>query len=251
MGEQSTEWVRFALGLVVLVGLTLALGRGARLGLGWAPLVALLRATVQLGVVALVLRGVLSVPATVVAFVVLMLATATWTAGGRLHEVWHGRRAALAGVTSGAVLSVGVILALGLVALDAREVVAIGGIVIGSAMSASTLAGRTLLRATRTRGGEVEAWLALGATPSQAHAELGREAVRESLLPNLDQTRSTGLVTLPGAFVGALFGGASPVEAAQFQLVVLAGIALAMTTTALVVTRLLGRSPYVAPATPG
>ena len=76
--------------------------------------------------------------------------------------------------------------------------------------------------------GEVEAWLSLGATPTQAHEEIGREAVRESLLPNLDQTRSTGLVTLPGAFVGALFGGASPAQAAQFQLVVLAGIALTM-----------------------
>ena len=52
-------------------------------------------------------------------------------------------------------------------------------------------------------------------------------------------------MTLPGAFVGALFGGASPIVAAQFQLVVLAGIALTMLTTAVVVTRLASRSPYV------
>lgn len=32
----------------------------------------------------------------------------------------------------------------------------------------------------------------------------------------------TGLVTLPGAFVGAVFGGLPVVEAALFQLVVLA-----------------------------
>jgi putative ABC transport system permease protein len=37
---------------------------------------------------------------------------------------------------------------------------------------------------------------------------------------------STGVavVTLPGAFVGAVCGGASPLAAAQFQLVLLAGI---------------------------
>ena len=52
-------------------------------------------------------------------------------------------------------------------------------------------------------------------------------------------------MTLPGAFVGALFGGASPFVAAQFQLVVLAGIALTMTLTGIVVTRLAGRTPYV------
>ena len=74
---------------------------------------------------------------------------------------------------------------------------------------------------------------------------IGREAVRESLLPTLDQTKSTGLVTLPGAFVGALFGGASPAQAAQFQLVVLAGIALTMTGHRLTVTRLVGRTPFI------
>lgn len=57
---------------------------------------------------------------------------------------------------------------------------------------------------------------------------------------------ATGLVTLPGAFVGALFGGASPAEAAQFQLVVLAGIALAMMVTSIVVTQIVGRTPYLA-----
>ena len=53
----------------------------------------------------------------------------------------------------------------------------------------------------------------------------------ELMLPTLDQSKSTGLVTLPGAFVGALVGGASPADAAKFQLVVLAGIALSMTVT--------------------
>ena len=106
---------------------------------------------------------------------------------------------------------------------------------------------RDFLRAARTRSTEVESWLALGATSSQAHAEIGREAVRESLLPNLDQTKSTGLVTLPGAFVGALFGGASPVEAAQFQLVVLAAVLLAISVTGIVVTRIVGSTPYLMP----
>jgi putative ABC transport system permease protein len=120
--------------------------------------------------------------------------------------------------------------------------------VIGNSMTAATLAGRNFLRASHERRGEIEALFALGASPQLAHEEIGREAVREALLPNLDQTKSTGLVTLPGAFVGALFGGASPVEAAQFQLVVLAGIGLAMMTTGIVVTRLAGRAPYAPPA---
>jgi putative ABC transport system permease protein len=235
----------FAAGLLVLAGGTVALARAAGIGLGWTPLWAIGRAALQLTVVALLLRGILTVEWTVVAFLALMAATASWTASGRLRELWHGRRAAVLGVVSGATTSLALIFALGLVDVEVRYVVATAGIVIGNAMSAATLTGRNFLRAARQRRDEIEGWLALGATPSEAHLEIGQEAVRESLLPNLDQTRSTGLVTLPGAFVGALFGGASPAEAARFQLVVLAGIALAMTVCGVLVARLLGRTPYL------
>ncbi|WP_323742761.1 ABC transporter permease [Nocardioides islandensis] len=241
----TSEYVWFGAGLLVLVAATMAVASVAGVGLGWTPLSALARATVQLSVVALLLRGILSVPETVGAFLLLMAATASWTASGRLRDLWHGRRAAVTGVVAGAAVSLTAIFALHLVALQVRFLVAVAGIIIGNAMSAATLAGRNFLRAAGHRRDEVEAWLSLGATPSRANLEIGQEAVRESLLPNLDQTRSTGLVTLPGAFVGALFGGASPAEAAQFQLVVLAGIALAMTICGVVVTRMLGRTPYV------
>ena len=237
--------VWFGAGLLVLVAATIGVSRVAGVGLGWAPLSALARAGAQLTVLALLLRGILSVPWTVVAFLALMLTTASWTSAGRLRELWHGRRAAVAGVLAGAAVTLVLVFALRLVDLEVRYLIAVAGIIIGNSMSAATLAGRNFLRGVRHRRDEVEAWLSLGATPARAHLELGQEAVRESLLPTLDQSRSTGLVTLPGAFVGALFGGASPAEAAQFQLVVLAGIALAMTVCGVIVTRLLGRSPYL------
>jgi putative ABC transport system permease protein len=242
---RRVEHVWWGLGLLVVALTTWLLARLARVPLGWLPVTAILRAGVQLAAVALVLRGVLAVPWTVGLFVLLMVTTATWTAGGRLAALPGGRRIALVGVVAGATASLTMVFALRLVDLEARYVVAVAGIVIGNAMSAATLAGRTFLRDARARRDEVEAWLSLGATPARAYDDVGRTAAREALLPTLDQTRSTGLVTLPGAFVGALFGGATPVVAAQFQLVVLAGIALAMLTTAVVVTRLAGRSPYV------
>ncbi|WP_230486618.1 ABC transporter permease [Nocardioides anomalus] len=243
------DYVWFGAGLLVLVAATCLVGWRSGVGLGWSPLTSLARAVLQLSVVAVLLRGILSVPGTVVAFLALMLATASWTASGRLRELWHGRRAAVAGVAAGAAVALTSIFLLRLVDLEVRYLVAVAGIIIGSAMSAATLAGRNFLRGCRHRRDEIEAWLSLGATPARAHLDIGQEAVRESLLANLDQTRSTGLVTLPGAFVGALFGGASPAEAARFQLVVLAGIALSMTVCGVLVTRLLGRSPYVLGAT--
>jgi putative ABC transport system permease protein len=248
--DSIASYAGFGAGLLTLTALTVAVGRWARIGFGWFPLVVVVRATVQLSVIALLLRGILAVPWTVAAFVLLMLTTASWTSARRIRGLWHGRRIAVTSVLTGAGVALVVIFALRLVDLDVRDVVAVAGIVIGNSMSAATLAGRNFQRASQARRDEIEGWLSLGATPAQAHEELGHEAVREALLPTLDQTKSTGLVTLPGAFVGALFGGASPVDAAQFQLVVLAGVALAMTLTGVVVTRLAGHTPYVVADTP-
>lgn len=64
----------------------------------------------------------------------------------------------------------------------------------------------------------------LGATPRIATIDIARTAIREALVPSMDQAKTTGLVTLPGAFVGAIFGGVSPLEAGRFQIVVLAGL---------------------------
>ena len=240
-----TSLIWFGTGLLLVTALTVGLNVWAGTRLGLFPLWAILRAAVQLSVIALLLRGILSAPWTVVGFVLLMLTTASFTSAGRVAELWHGRRAAVAGVLTGAAVTLVVLFGLRLVDPQVRYVIALGGIVIGNTMSAATLTGRNFLRAATARSSEIEAWLSLGATPAQAHADIGRESVREALLPGLDQTKSTGLVTLPGAFVGALFGGASPIEAARFQLVVLVGLALAGTITGIVVSRVVGQAPFV------
>lgn len=249
MGEAG-HYLWFGAGLVVMISTTVLLARAAGAGVGWLPAWAVVRAAAQLTVVALLLRGILAAPVTVIAFLALMLTTASWTVILRISGLRQGRRAALLGVLVGSFVAVSATFALHLVDAQVRYLVAVAGIVIGNAMSAATLSGRNFLRGSFAHRDEIEAWLSLGATPAVAHDRIGREAIRESLLPTLDQTKSTGLVTLPGAFVGALFGGASPAEAAQFQLAVLAAIALAMTVTSTVVIRVARSTPYLVEAAP-
>ena len=152
----------FGAGLLLMTALTVGLGWWAGTGLRLFPLWAILRAVVQLSVIALLLRGILTVPWTVAGFVLLMLTTASLTAIGRIHELWHGRFAAVAGVLAGAVIALVVIFGLRLVDFQVRYLVAVGGIIIGNSMSAATLAGRNFLRTSRARKDEVEAWLSLG-----------------------------------------------------------------------------------------
>lgn len=232
--------------LLAVAGLALRLGR-VRVGL--APYVAVLRGGLQLTVVALALSGALRHPLAVAAVLAVMLGTATRTATQRLAGLHRPGRAVVVACTAGASVALGLVFLVGVLPFQARYVVALGGIVIGNTMTGATLAGRALRAGLLARREEVEAWLSLGATPRQAVADVARAAAGESLVPALDQTRTTGLVTLPGAFIGALLGGADPGQAARFQLVVLAGIIASQSVVAVVLVHLLG-APARFPADP-
>ena len=95
------------------------------------------------------------------------------------------------------------------------------------------------------RYGEVEAALALGLSDRNAALEICRPVAAQALVPVLDQTSTVGLVTLPGAFVGMLLGGASPIQAGVVQLVVLVMLLAAEAVAVLVTIELtaLGRFP--------
>ena len=175
----------------------------------------------------------------------VMLLAAILTAGRRLHADWR-MLLTIAGVMAGsAAVTLAVIFVSGAVQLTPQYVLAIGGIVVGNTMTITTLTGRHHRSSVVARRDEVEGWLALGATPRQSTLDVARIAVREALIPSVDQTRTTGLVVLPGAFVGAVFAGASPIEAGRFQLIVLAGILCAGALVAVGLSESMSRSTTV------
>jgi putative ABC transport system permease protein len=144
---------------------------------------------------------------------------------------------------AGAAVAIGIIVGLPTLSRDVRTLVAVSGIVLGGTMTAATLTGRRLADGLHRRRDELEAWLSVGATMRQAVRPIARDAVFEAMVPALDQTRTVGLVTLPGAFVGALLGGASATAAARFQVVVLVGLLCAEAITAGCLAWLLGAPP--------
>jgi putative ABC transport system permease protein len=224
---------------VAAAALTVA-GVPARRAAGTASL----RAVVQLSVVALALRGVFAAPIAVIGVLAVMFGVVVWTAGRRLSAHQRGIATVALACFCGAAVAIGVIVGMPVLSRDVRTLVAVSGIVFGGTMTAATLTGRRLADGLRLRRPEVEGWLAIGATPRDAVRDIARTAVYEALVPALDQTRTVGLVTLPGAFVGALLGGVSAAQAARFQIVVLVGLLCAEALTATILAYLLG-----APAT--
>lgn len=127
------------------------------------------------------------------------------------------------------------LLASGVVRPNGLSIIPVAGILLGNAMTVAGLAGRRAHDELDARRGEVEAALALGFTDRPARMMVCRDAAATALAPSLDQTRTIGLVTIPGAFVGMVLGGAQPWEAGVMQVFVSTGI-LACGAIALVVT---------------
>ncbi|MFR9675009.1 ABC transporter permease [Streptomyces sp. TR06-5] len=198
------------------------------------------RATLQLAAVSYVIGWVVGAVPTLLGFVGLMYAVAVRTAGRRVtaNRTWWWAAAPIAAGV-GPVLAA--VLLTGLVPLKGIALVPIAGILIGGAMTATTLAGRRMLDEMHTRRGEVEAALSLGLHPRDARLEVVRPTAAAALVPGVDQTRTVGLVTLPGAFVGMLLGGASPVMAGAVQLFVLLALLFAQTVAVAVVLELVAR----------
>jgi putative ABC transport system permease protein len=219
-----------------------ALAWRVRLGLARDILVAAARAAVQLAAVGAVIAAVFGAPGLAFAFVGAMVVTAAATSGGRLRPVHRARLRAAAAIALPALTVVGVLLAVGAFAATPRAGVPTAAILIGGAMTATTLTGRRLVEGLRADADEVEARLCLGDDVRSALAPVVRRAVVTALVPLIDQTRSVGLVTLPGTFVGLVLGGASPAVAARTQLVVLLALLLVELLAALTITELVLRT---------
>lgn len=198
-----------------------ALSAHLRLGLGRELAVAAIRAVVQLTAVGLAIALIFEVEPLAFVFVAVMATTAGLTAGGRLKGLPRARGRALTAIAVPALGATGILLAVGAFDVTPRAAVPTAGILIGGAMAATTLSGRRLLEALTDEAGDIEARLCLGDSARTALEPAIRKAVRTGLVPVIDQTRSVGLVALPGTFVGLVLGGASAGEAAATQLVVL------------------------------
>ncbi|WNI24991.1 ABC transporter permease [Streptomyces sp. ITFR-16] len=234
--------VNTTLGIVLALLLVAAAGVAALASLGRSReiLVAGLRAAVQLAAVSSLIGWVVHALAPMFAFLALMYAVAVWTAGRRLTENRTWRWVAVP-IGAGVAPVVGALLLTGLVPVRGIALIPVSGILIGGALTATVLGGRRALDELSTRHGEVEAAMALGLQDREARLEIARPAAADALLPGLDQTRTVGLVTLPGAFVGMLLGGASPVQAGAVQLFVLVALMAVQAVAVAVVLELMAR----------
>jgi putative ABC transport system permease protein len=227
------------LAVTVLLSISLLTLTAARVPVRADAAIAVMRAAVQLVLVAVVIAWVFRHPEGVALYLAVMVMAATATSTRRIRCGLALAPVVGAAIVVGAVAAVVPVLATGALEWRSETIVPFAAQIVGGSMTATSLTGARMRDDVAHDWEQVEGWLALGATAHQAVAQTGRLAVARALIPSIDQTRSAGLVTLPGAFVGLLLGGASPAEAAEVQLLVLAGLLAAQAVAAALTAQLL------------
>lgn len=142
-------------------------------------------------------------------------------------------------------VSLAVVFGLRILPLEARVLVPVAGMVVGNSLKVVVVAATRLVDAMRDRAGEIEAMLALGFGPFRSVRDIVAEALRLALRPQLETTRSVGVVFLPGALTGLILAGMNPVDAALIQVAILFLILGTAAVTGLVVV-LAGTKKFLA-----
>ncbi|OBF65719.1 iron export ABC transporter permease subunit FetB [Mycobacterium sp. 852002-51971_SCH5477799-a] len=230
-------WVGLASSLT-LVAFAAGISLWRRLGLERQLLWAAARALVQL----LLVGGALTLlfePGRSLwwswAWVAGMVAYAGDVARRRAPEVPRFAPLAVAAFAGAALVTLGVLFGLRVFPLQGRTLVPIAGMMIGNSMTAMVLVARRLVDELRDKRDEVEARLALGQPSKQAASPYLRIALRAAISPQIETTKATGLVFLPGAMTGLILAGVPPLQAVLVQAVVMFLILGSVAATTVVV----------------
>lgn len=229
---------------LIFVLIPLILSRTLKLGLEKDTLIATIRSIIQLLAVGYVLQYVFD--AEHILFILLMILLMIGAATQNARK----KGASIQGITWKLfitfvfieVLTQSILLGLHIVPPTPQYIIPISGMVIGNSMVLGILFLNRFTAEVENTQDETELILSLGGTPKQAiHTQL-ITAIKASTIPTIESQKTIGLVQLPGMMSGQIIAGADPVQAVQFQLLIL----FLLLTTAVVTSIMLGYLSYPA-----
>jgi putative ABC transport system permease protein len=208
----------------VLVALVISLWQ--RLGIERDIVIATVRASIQLLAVGYILKFVFSSQSPI--YTILMVTIMALVAAQNAYKRAKTRQGAfwrvLFAIALTEVVTQGFLLGVHIVPAKVQYIIPISGMIIGNSMVAASLLLNRLQGEVKSRKQEVLVVLSLGGTPKQAILPILKEAIRASMIPTVDSTKTTGLVQLPGMMTGQIIAGADPIQAVRYQLLILFSI---------------------------
>lgn len=112
---------------------------------------------------------------------------------------------------------------------EPQYLIPISGMMLGNAMNAAALVVDRLMADAKSRRWEVEAALALGASPLKAISPLLQDAARSAMMPTINAMMVVGIVQLPGMMTGQIIGGVAPEQSVRYQIIIMYMLATSVT----------------------
>ncbi|ALS75301.1 hypothetical protein AUC31_08740 [Planococcus rifietoensis] len=227
---------------LIFVLIPLVLSKTLNLGLGRDMTVATIRSIIQLLAVGYVLKFVFDSESLLYIFlmVALMIVAATHNAqkkGAAIQGITWKIAVTLIFVE---VLTQGILIGFNITPATAQYIIPISGMVVGNSMVLSILFLNRFTAEVEDHQDQTELILSLGGTPKQAiHRQL-INSIKASMIPTIESQKTVGLVQLPGMMSGQIIAGADPIQAVQFQLLIM----FLLLTTAAVTSVFLGYLSY-------
>ncbi|CAN6442407.1 unnamed protein product [Victoria cruziana] len=239
-------WMDFLKGMVKPVAATavvlmaVVLSFVQNLNLEKEMIYSIARAFLQLSVIGFVLQFIFSQKNSgwIILAYLFMVSVAGYTAGQRAKHVPYGKYIAATSILVGTSITMSLLVLLDVFPFTPRYIIPVAGMMVGNSMTVTGVAMKRLRDDVKTQKSLVETALALGATPREATLQQVKRALILALSPVLDNAKTVGLISLPGAMTGLIMGGASPLEAIQLQIVVMNMLIGASTVSSIMSTYL-------------
>lgn len=227
---------------LLFVFIPLILSKTLKLNLEKDTIIATVRSVIQLLIVGYVLKFVFESDSWIyiILMIVLMIVAATLNArkkGKSIKGITWKIALTLIVVE---VVTQGILLGLHIVPATAQFIIPISGMLIGNSMVLSILFLNRFTAEIEANEEQIELILSLGGTPKQAIHKQLTSSIKASMIPTIESQKTIGLVQLPGMMSGQIIGGADPVQAVQFQILIL----FALLTTAALSSILIGFLSY-------
>ncbi|WP_033543813.1 ABC transporter permease [Planococcus sp. CAU13] len=227
---------------LIFVLIPLVLSKTLNLGLERDTVIATVRSIIQLLLVGFILKFVFDSESLLYIFlmVTLMIVAATHNARNKGVSIKGITWKVAATLIFVEVLTQGILIGLNITPPTAQYIISISGMVIGNSMVLSILFLNRFTAEVESNQDETELVLSLGGTPKQAiHRQL-ITSIKASMIPTIESQKTVGLVQLPGMMSGQIIAGADPIQAVQFQLLIM----FLLLTTAAVTSVMLGFLSY-------
>jgi len=120
-----------------------------------------------------------------------------------------------------AIVSLLILIFSNIVPYEPRYVIPLMGMVIGNSMNTVHLTLNKIIDIVKSNRDELWGYLSLGATEFQALKPFIKNAINSAIIPQMNRTKSVGIIFIPGAMTGMILSGADPIYAAEIQIVIM------------------------------